>query len=89
MNESEKFETSDARLAAVLVVNGINYLEMKKEFDENSKRDKGVFVFNKQEGLDEVVSNFFSRNIKVEPISLLHVLRSIKIQLYNFLNNVD
>ena len=73
MNE---YKTTDLNLAVILSLNF-----QIKELENNNGR--GTFVFQDTEELQDLVKDYWNRQLSVEPQSLFDALKTIKNRLYN------
>lgn len=62
MNIDEYFSTPDLNLAVVIS------LSYPLDCIENLSGKKSVFVFKREEGLDQLMESFWKRELRVEPI---------------------
>lgn len=71
------YKTKDFYLAAVLVL--FNY-KIKYHVNENNK---SVFFFEEDEGLRELVQDYFYDKLKVSPFLFQASIKSVKALIYN------
>ena len=78
ISNNDIFETTDLNLASVL-------LSLGYTLDCIDKREpqKAIFIFLRQDNLDEVIQSFWSRALKLEPLSVLTNLKILKNRLYS------
>lgn len=70
------FETTDLALAGAI------YLNYPLEALDKRNPAKVVFLFAREDGLDELVELFWKRALKVEPIQYFNSLKTIKSRIY-------
>ena len=70
------YSSSDLGLATVV---SLHY-----PIDSIDKSDphKAVFIFKREEGLDNLVAGYWARRLQIEPQALLSQLKAIKTRLY-------
>lgn len=73
------YKTSDLSLAGALFVCGYP-LEALDRHDPS----RVIFVFKKNEFLDEVVRMFFLHELKVDPLAYFNALKEIKTRIHNY-----
>lgn len=78
ISPNNTFETTDLHLASVL-------LSLGYTLDCIDKREphKAIFLFLRDDKLDEIIQSFWARALKIEPLSLLTSLKLIKNRLYS------
>jgi hypothetical protein len=76
MSEEEKYTTSDLYLGAYLKLKGY-----KMTVEKN--RNKAVFVFEKNEGLQKEVNNYLNESGSCEPLLFTNSIKNLKNLLYN------
>jgi hypothetical protein len=76
MGEEEKYTTSDLYLGAYLKLKGY-----KMTVEKN--RNKAVFVFEKNEGLQKEVNNYLNESGSCEPLLFTNSIKNLKNLLYN------
>jgi hypothetical protein len=76
MVEEEKYTTSDLYLGAYLKLKGY-----KMTVEKN--RNKAVFVFEKNEGLQKEVNNYLNESGSCEPLLFTNSIKNLKNLLYN------
>ena len=62
MEQNEYFSTPDLNLAVVIS------LSYPLDCIENLSGKKSVFIFKREEGLDQLMESFWKRELRVEPI---------------------
>lgn len=72
------FETTDLHLASVLLSLGFSLDSLNKQ-----EPHKAIFIFLRNDNLDSVISDFWDRKLRLEPISILTSLKLIKQRLYS------
>ena len=75
---NKHFETSDLGLATALVTFG-HPLEALNRNDPH----RVVFSFTRTAGLDEVVQEFWQRNLKIEPLAYFNNIKLMKNRIYS------
>ncbi|OGM63611.1 hypothetical protein A2893_02660 [Candidatus Woesebacteria bacterium RIFCSPLOWO2_01_FULL_39_25] len=78
INNNDLFETTDLHLASVLLSIGYTL-----EYIDKREPHKAVFVFNRNDKLENFVQAFWARALKLEPLSVLTSLKLIKNRLYS------
>jgi len=73
---NELYKTTDMNLATVLSMN----FPVRELQNTNGK---GTFYFDNTDELQEYVNNCWNGQLRVEPMSLLNALKTIKNRLYN------
>lgn len=76
MSEEEKYTTSDLYLGAYLKLKGY-----KMTVEKN--RNKAVFVFEKNEGLQQEINNYLNEGGSCEPLLFTNSIKNLKNLLYN------
>jgi hypothetical protein len=76
MSEEEKYTTSDLYLGAYLKLKGY-----KMTVEKN--RNKAVFVFEKNEGLQKEINNYLNESGSCEPLLFTNSIKNLKNLLYN------
>jgi hypothetical protein len=76
MEQEEKYTTSDLYLGAYLKLKGY-----KMTVEKN--RNKAVFVFEKNEGLQEEINNYLNESGSCEPLLYTNSIKNLKNLLYN------
>lgn len=72
------FETHDLALSTVLLSLGF-----KLEHLDRANPSKVRFCFRRENGLDTIIQNFWSKSLRLEPQELFANLKSLKSRLYN------
>lgn len=49
---------------------------------DKSNPQKAVFFFKREDGLDDLIANYWARRLQIEPQTLLNQLKAIKTRLY-------
>jgi len=78
LEENDFYKTTDLALAGAIYVCGYP-LEAMDRHDPS----RVVFVFRRNEFLDDVVRLFLTHELKIEPLSYFNALKEIKTRLYN------
>jgi len=73
LNENEFFETQELLLASIIHHNGYAI-----EATNRINPKKVSFLFKRDGDLDELVQNFWSQKLRIEPVALWSSLRFIK-----------
>ena len=76
LNDNEKFKTSDFGLATALVTLGFGLETLEKE-----NPAKVIFVFKKSKKLEQVIKQYFSNQLQVNPQLLFSSQRTLKTYL--------
>lgn len=71
------YQTSDLVLAAVLT------LSLPLDSIDKTNPPKAQFIFKRTEGLDELIANYWKRELKVEPQMYFQSLKILKSRLYS------
>jgi hypothetical protein len=74
--DSNYFSTSDLPLAAT-----ISLWYPLDSIDAN-RQDKVNFLFKRDKGIDELVENYWRRNLRVDPIDIFNALKLLKSRIY-------
>lgn len=72
------FLTTDLHLASVLLSIGYPLRGI-----DRSKPKKAIFVFTRNDRLEEIIKAFWARGLKLEPLSVLTSLKLMKNRLYS------
>ena len=78
MSNDQYFETSDLGLATALVTFGYPL----EALDRNDPH-RVVFSFARTDGLDEMVQEFWQRNLKIEPLAYFNNIKLMKNRIYS------
>lgn len=81
--EEEKYVTRDLNLAATLITLKFPLLGIDYQVEGERQRPVGYFNFNKNEALTKAETQFWARDLNVEPRALVDNLRGLKTQLSN------
>lgn len=76
LNDKDFYRTTDLALAAVLS------LSFPIEAIDRQSR-KAQFIFKRENGLDQLIENYWRGGLKVEPQAYFQELRVIKARLYS------
>ena len=79
MNKTE-YSTSSLPLAGFLLCCGVPLVAVHKDKHKNNK----VFVFERTDGLDDLLELYFKKMGRVEPESFFFAIKSLKARLYDF-----
>lgn len=74
-NESSYFKTSDLALTTAL-----SLFYPISSIDGPSSR--AIFLFERQEGLDQIIQMYWRQELKVEPQAFFQQLKMVKTRLY-------
>jgi hypothetical protein len=74
---NEKFSTADLALATA-----ISLFHPLEAIDRESNPRKAQFVFKRDAGLDELITSYWRRELKVGPQAYYDAMRTIKGRLY-------
>lgn len=78
MNQNiEYFKSNELALASALIVLGYPLFAIDKQ------KPKSVFLFERNEGLDELVKDFWTGNLRIEPKLYFNAIKEIKSRLYS------
>lgn len=77
MELNEYFSTPDLNLAVVIS------LSYPLDCTEKLSDKKSVFVFKREEGLDQLIESFWRRELRVEPIQFSEQKKLLLLQLGN------
>lgn len=77
MSMKKHFKSSDLSLVATIQLYGIQIQKM-----DRSNPERIVFVIKESEKLNSLVQDFWSRNLKVEPLSYFESLKVIKSRIH-------
>jgi hypothetical protein len=80
-----KYSTSSLPLASFLLCSGVPLLEVYKDKQQNKK----IFVFERTDGLDDLLELYFKKMARVEPEMFFFAMKSLKSRLYDFSNEDD
>lgn len=78
LNEKELFQTSDIALCATLCCLGYQIERIDREI-----KSKALFIFKRDEKIDDLIKAYFQHQLKVEPLSFFNFLKEIKTRIYN------
>lgn len=76
LKEKDFYRTADLALATAI------YLFYPLEAIDRQNPRKSQFLFKKEEGLDELIENYWRGELKVAPQEYFNALRVIKARLY-------
>ncbi|MCX6756291.1 MAG: DUF5659 domain-containing protein [Candidatus Nomurabacteria bacterium] len=77
IKESNFFECSDISLASTLF-----YFGYKIEAINKNNSSRVVFVFERDNKLDELIQGFWAHSLGVDPLGYFNCLKEIKTRLY-------
>lgn len=77
MNQSDHFETSDLALASTLF-----YFGLPIEAMDYSSKSRVVFLFERSNGLDEIIQGFWAHELKVDPLAYFNSVKEVKSRIY-------
>lgn len=78
LNYENFYRTSDLFLCVALC-----YCGYAIEAIEKNDSSRAVFIYKRDENIDEVVQQYFKHELRVEPISFSNYLKEVKTRLYN------
>ena len=78
LEEKDFLKTSDICLCSALCCYGYNIEAIDKQ---NSK--KVVFLIQRDENLDNLIQQYFTHQLQVEPLSFFNYLKEIKTRIYH------
>ena len=78
LNQTEVFETSDLALASTLC-----YFGYKIEAINRENPNKSLFIFLRDEKIDDFIESFWKYELSVEPARFFGLTKEIKSRLYN------
>jgi len=78
LNENDFIKTQDLALATAI---SLSY--PIAAIDRESNPRKAQFVFKRDAGLDELITSYWRRELKVEPQAYFDAMRAIKGRLYD------
>lgn len=76
-NKNEYFETTDLHLACAL-----SLFYPIKTIENNPKNNRSSFLFIREDGLDEMVQQYWQNTMQVSPQQYAAQLRLVKTRLY-------
>ncbi len=76
--QTEFYKTADLALVAVLLL----FIPDSLEVCDRTNPHKVLFVFKKSDELDELVSKYWKRELKVEPQAFFNQLKLAKVRIY-------
>lgn len=85
--QNETYSTRDINLAAVLVTKNIFMSKIDFQIEGSEGRTVGYFMFENNSELEEVIKDYWRRQILVEPREFTLNLRSLKSQVNSFYKN--
>jgi len=78
LTETNTFETQELALATTLVCFGYPIFNL-----ERVSNNKLSFVFNRDNGIDEVIQGFWSDSISCSPKKYFYTLKEIKARIFS------
>jgi len=79
VSEDKLYKTTDINIAIVLF-----YLGHDIDSIDKTNPSKAIFVFKKENGLEEDIKDFWGKGLSVEPYQLLNICsKEVKNRLYN------
>lgn len=76
--KEEYIKTSDICLCSTLCC-----FDYQIEFLEKDNKSKVVFAIKKDEQLENLIKDYFSHKLKVDPLAFFGFLKEIKTRIYN------
>jgi hypothetical protein len=80
MNQKSEYTTSSLSLASFLLCSGIPLTGVYKDKFQKKK----IFVFERVDGLDQLLELYFRKMARVEPETFFFAIKSLKARLYDF-----
>jgi hypothetical protein len=77
LKDKDYFTTPDLNLTACLLCLGYELTAIDRA------RDQKLFIIKRDEGLDEMVREYFAHHLTVDPLQLVHTLKDLKTRLYH------
>lgn len=77
-SEQSYYQTSDLALCNTLV--SLNY---QIEFIERNGDQRKVFYIKRDGNLDKIIEQYWTRQLRIEPIAYCNNLKNIKARIYN------
>ena len=77
LQEKDYFKTSDIALCSSLCCYGYQVDAVDKQYA------KATFLIKKDEQLDALIQQYFTHQLKVEPLGFFNFLKEIKTRIYN------
>lgn len=78
MKQDDYYKNSDMALCATLCCYGYQV-----EAIDYQNRSKAVFLITRDENLDGLVQQYFTHQLRVEPLSFFNFIKELKTRLYN------
>ena len=76
---NDNYQTTDLNLAAVIIsLTGLPLIGLNR-----SHPKKVTFLFERAEGLDEIIGAYWRRELQIEPLSLILAQQYLKDQIYS------
>ena len=77
MTKNDYFESSELSLASTLMCLGFKLDAVEKH------NPKSLFVFRREESLDEAIQGFWAGELRVEPKAFFNCIKEVKSRLYD------
>lgn len=78
LSENDFYKTSDIALCSTLCCYGYQIETIDKQ-----NPSKAVFLIKKNEQLDSLIQEYFTHQLRVEPLSFFNYLKELKTRIYN------
>lgn len=78
LQEKDYLKTSDISLCSALCCYGYQIEAIDKQ-----DASKAIFLIRRDEQIDGLIQQYFTHQLKVEPLSFFNFLKEIKTRIYN------
>ncbi|MFH1544100.1 MAG: DUF5659 domain-containing protein [Patescibacteria group bacterium] len=78
MSQYKQFQTQDLNLSAVLIAQGFNLKQVKKNPD-----GKSTFFFTGSKKIESKIQDYWSNNLSVNPQEIFNALKLLKNRIYS------
>lgn len=78
LNTNDFYKSSDLALCASLCVLGYTI----EAIDVNESQ-KASFLFKRDENLDEVIKQYWTHQLRIEPMAFFNSIKEVKSRIYN------
>lgn len=78
LKETDFFKSSDLCLCSALCCYGYNIEAIDKQ-----NPNKAIFLIKRDEELDNLIQQYFTHQLKTEPLAFFNFLKEIKTRIYN------
>lgn len=75
---NNKYKTTDLPLCAVLCCLGYQFINI-----DRSNPSKVVFEFKQDERIEQIINEYWSKAIKIEPLDFFNQLKALKARIYS------